>query len=233
MTELSYRVEPDEVNRIPELTMISSLIELTRAQTIVEIGVHRGSASVYLCKAASKTGGKVFLFDIWKNYSGPAWNKTVHVASSMKEVGNRLAEYGKLVTITQTDTSDPEFPKLLETLCPIIDFAFIDGDHRYEGVKKDFYSVKPLLSDNAIVVLHDTQQVDGCRKFAIELRTHEKDFDIIELPYGWGNASAPRCGHLIAVKRGPSNIDITNIYDSPSDIDTIYKKEEAFFGYKK
>lgn len=233
MTNLNYRTEPDEKNRVPELTMIKSLITLTKPQTIVEIGVNRGSASIYLCEAANEIGGKVFLFDIWEDYSGPTWNKKVRVASSPVEVGNRLAEYAKLVTITQTDTSDPGFPELLKSMCPTIDFAFIDGDHRYEGVKRDFYSVKPLLSDNAIVILHDTYQVDGCRKFAIELRTNEKGFDIIELPYGWGNKTSPRCGHLIAIKRGPSKLDVTNIYDEQSDIEDTYAKEKEFFGYKK
>lgn len=36
-----------------------------------------------------------------------------------------------------------------------IDYFFIDGDHTYEGVKKDFFLYKNLLSENAIVAFHD------------------------------------------------------------------------------
>ena len=37
-----------------------------------------------------------------------------------------------------------------------IDFLFIDGDHSYEGVKLDFDLYSNLLSENGIIVLHDT-----------------------------------------------------------------------------
>lgn len=35
------------------------------------------------------------------------------------------------------------------------DFAFIDGDHSYEGVKADFYNVLPHLEKNTPVAFHD------------------------------------------------------------------------------
>jgi hypothetical protein len=37
-----------------------------------------------------------------------------------------------------------------------IDFLFIDGDHSYEGVKKDFELYSKILSDSGVIVLHDT-----------------------------------------------------------------------------
>jgi hypothetical protein len=37
-----------------------------------------------------------------------------------------------------------------------IDFLFIDGDHSYEGVKKDFDLYSKLLSEKGVIVLHDT-----------------------------------------------------------------------------
>ena len=37
-----------------------------------------------------------------------------------------------------------------------IDFLFIDGDHSYEGVKKDFELYSTILSDKGIIMLHDT-----------------------------------------------------------------------------
>ena len=36
-----------------------------------------------------------------------------------------------------------------------IDLLFIDGDHRYEGVKQDFLSYKNLVRDGGIIVFHD------------------------------------------------------------------------------
>ena len=37
-----------------------------------------------------------------------------------------------------------------------IDFLFIDGDHHYEGVKKDWDLYSPLLKSGSIVDFHDT-----------------------------------------------------------------------------
>lgn len=37
-----------------------------------------------------------------------------------------------------------------------IDVLFIDGDHSYEGVKKDFDLYSTILSENGIIILHDT-----------------------------------------------------------------------------
>jgi hypothetical protein len=33
---------------------------------------------------------------------------------------------------------------------------FIDGDHSYEGVKKDFELYSKILSDNGLIIIHDT-----------------------------------------------------------------------------
>lgn len=37
-----------------------------------------------------------------------------------------------------------------------IDVLFIDGDHSYEGVKKDFELYSQLLTDKGIIIIHDT-----------------------------------------------------------------------------
>jgi hypothetical protein len=37
-----------------------------------------------------------------------------------------------------------------------IDLLWIDGDHSYEGVKKDFELYSQIISDNGIIIIHDT-----------------------------------------------------------------------------
>lgn len=39
-----------------------------------------------------------------------------------------------------------------------IDLLFIDGDHTYEGVKKDFDLYSTILSKNGIIIIHDTDE---------------------------------------------------------------------------
>lgn len=49
-----------------------------------------------------------------------------------------------------------------------IDVLFIDGDHRYEGVKKDFLHWEPLVKKDGSILFHDTD-LDGVRSLLGEV----------------------------------------------------------------
>ncbi len=73
-----------------------------------------------------------------------------------------------------------------------IDYLHIDGDHSYEGVKKDFELYSTIMSENGIITIHDTDQkyhntlvvtenskkdfvpFDGPAKFIKELEKNEE-----------------------------------------------------------
>jgi len=54
------------------------------------------------------------------------------------------------------DTSEIAFHNFFIRQDIKIDFLFIDGDHSYEGVKKDFELYSTIVNDNGIIVIHDT-----------------------------------------------------------------------------
>lgn len=63
--------------------------------------------------------------------------------------------------------SDSHDPKVRESLKPFtnaVDFAFVDGDHSYYGLRKDIFLVTPLLKDWALMALHDTGAVQDCNR---------------------------------------------------------------------
>lgn len=91
-----------------------------------------------------------------------------------------------------------------------LDFAFVDGDHSYRGLRKDIFLVTPLLKDYAVMALHDTAAVGACKRVYDDLlnsrnftrlRAFDNRFGIsvwMRLPrrrkqhwfnhtYGWGN----------------------------------------------
>jgi len=45
------------------------------------------------------------------------------------------------------------------------DLIFIDGDHTYEGVKKDFYDYKEFLNDEGIILFHDILDTEFHKNF--------------------------------------------------------------------
>lgn len=79
-----------------------------------------------------------------------------------------------------------------------IDVLFIDGDHSYESVKNDFNMYSNLLSENGLIILHDTDsefestlivsedakkdfyRFDGPSKFVEELQ-HNSEWNLIKL----------------------------------------------------
>ena len=57
--------------------------------------------------------------------------------------------------------ADSTSPEAIETLKKylgntLIDFLFIDGDHHYWGVKKDFQNYEPLVRKGGMIAFHDT-----------------------------------------------------------------------------
>jgi len=55
----------------------------------------------------------------------------------------------------QGDSHTSEMHKSVSSYCNSFDLIFIDGDHQYEGVKKDFENYRPLLSDRGVIIFHD------------------------------------------------------------------------------
>jgi len=88
----------------------------------------------------------------------------------------------------------PEYPNLNK-----IDFLFIDGDHSYEGVKKDYLKYSPLVREGGLIAFHDICEhapESGCevKKFWDELtaplsvysQEYQRYHNIISEPTIWG-----------------------------------------------
>jgi hypothetical protein len=76
-----------------------------------------------------------------------------------------------------------------------LDYLFIDGDHRYEGVKRDLEMYGPLVRKGGLIALHDivdgpTHLVGGVPQFWREIRSQFRFMEIIKDPsqggYGIG-----------------------------------------------
>jgi len=96
----------------------------------------------------------------------------------------------------QGDSTDPEIIQKVKDIVanggdeqyPMdkIDFLFIDGDHTYDGVKKDFNNYYPLVADGGYIVFHDAVGYAGVRSLCNELRQIHKMIDIYNPDGGWG-----------------------------------------------
>jgi len=67
----------------------------------------------------------------------------------------------------------------------MVDFLFIDGDHTYEGVKRDFNMYSSLVKEGGIIAFHDIANhplESGCNvdKFWNEIKIDNESLEIIE-----------------------------------------------------
>lgn len=56
----------------------------------------------------------------------------------------------------QADSQDPSTVAAVTDGRPSIDFLFIDGDHQYDGIRRDFDLWSPHVRSGGVVAFHDT-----------------------------------------------------------------------------
>ena len=216
--------------------LLESLVYLNQAKVVVEVGVAEAKTTDWLCRGAKLRGGKVYGYDIWDTHG--LQNQFQHW-SSKEKCEDYLRSKGHVnFELTKIDSKTPEFAELIKTKHPVIDLAFIDGCHSYDGIKNDFDAIYPQLSECGVIVFHDTMSIDGCREFMIDLRTKFWDgtFDLITFPWGSmfysdGNVVNRRTGISVLAKRSFATLDLP--IDEQCNLDEhfndIYVKEEEWY----
>ena len=89
------------------------------------------------------------------------------------------------ITLIDADSQRMETAERVEELVgDSVDFLFIDADHRYRGVKRDYELYAPLVRDGGLIAFHDIRgddKVCGVGRLWNELAsTHESDVIVNE-----------------------------------------------------
>ena len=216
--------------------LLESLVYLNQAQVIVEVGVAEAKSTDWLCRGAKLRGGKVYGYDLWDTHG---LNNQFEHWSSKEKCETYLQSKGHTnFELTKINSRTPEFAELIKTKHPVIDLAFIDGCHSYDGIKNDFDAIYPQLSETGVIVFHDTMRIDGCREFMIDLRTKYNDgtFDLVTFPYGSmaysdGSVYDVRTGISVLVKRSFATLvrPISEQCNLDEHFNDIYVKEEEWY----
>lgn len=146
----------DGFDRYGFLGMLSHLtLSALPDSNILEIGA--GESSIYLTETARRLNRKIFYCDIAEGkITNPLTVKgylheNTQVIYSEKDF-NLINTQAKAFIMP----SDEMFSRFSEWVINNIGFVFIDGDHIYEQVKKDFDNTFKLLVPDGIICLHDT-----------------------------------------------------------------------------
>jgi predicted O-methyltransferase YrrM len=123
---------------------IEGLIDVVRKikpTTVVEIGTHKGGNSM------------LFAFSL------PTARHLVGIDLCVQNAGKIrfFASPERRYSVIHGNSQIPETRRRLERILAgaPIDFLFIDGDHSYEGVRRDYELYSPLVRDGGIIAFHD------------------------------------------------------------------------------
>lgn len=72
----------------------------------------------------------------------------------------------------------------VKAITPVLDFIFIDGDHRYEAIKSDFIMYSQLVRPGGIIAFHDIAEKEegGGHRFWNEIKHNYKHKEILLSP---------------------------------------------------
>ena len=151
------------------------LISAIRPRIFVELGVDRGSSYCAFCQAVASlgTGTQCFGVDTWKGDPHAGERSDEVLAKVRAHHDRRYSDFSKLIQSTFDDA-------LTEFADRSVDLLHIDGFHTYDAVRHDYGTWLPKMSDQGIVLFHDTMVRDrdfGVWKLWNEVSTGRPSFE--------------------------------------------------------
>src|SRR5579863_3385188 len=141
---ISQPIAPLQVRS--ELLAWAHEVESIRPKTAMEIGTFLGGTLFLLCRL-SDPDARLVTLDLHRGNLGGIRKKIYYSFLSKRQ---------RLHIVEGDSHSDRTLSVISEKLGPQkLDFLFIDGDHRYEGVKRDFEMYSPLVRKGGVVAFHD------------------------------------------------------------------------------
>lgn len=145
--------------------LYSQIIEqIPNNSHIVEIGAYKGRSTAYLAVEIINSGKNIQL-DVIDSWNGETetvapWHDYIDEPSKhqYKPTGDIFEEFKtNLAPVWDTFQAIQSLSAPAAQAYPdkSLDFIFIDGDHNYEGIKKDLVAWRPKMKDGAIMAGDD------------------------------------------------------------------------------
>jgi len=144
----NYAIRPQQVSE--ELVRLYEIVSEVPPKAALEIGTYTGGTLFMTCRVADP-GGMVISVDLpgGRFGGGYAWPRMF--------VYSQFAKKGQVLHLLRKNSHNSDTFNCVHSLLRQgqLDFLFIDGDHTYDGVRKDFEMYAPLVRNGGIVAFHD------------------------------------------------------------------------------
>jgi len=155
---------------------LASLIRLTKATTVLEVGVFEGYTTVEMIKALPKNG----------YYVGIDIKDLIETENKQEFI--KESKSGKVIDLI-IGNSITEMPKLTKNH---FDLIFIDGDHSFDHVLKEFKIAETLITRTGIIAFHDSMHLDDVKRVVEYAGSFKYKFVNLNTPEGRGLALVMR-----------------------------------------
>jgi predicted O-methyltransferase YrrM len=133
-----------------EIRRLLDFLRQKKPQCIVEIGTAKGG-TLFLWTRIASANSHIISIDLPAGQFGggyPPWRIPLYKSFALSNQ--------KLDLIRADSHSEETLTRTRELLGgKEIDLLFIDGDHTYEGVKRDFEMYSPMVAQRGIIAIHD------------------------------------------------------------------------------
>lgn len=138
------------VQRMPEIRELFRRVRRLRPRRVLEIGTAYGG-SLYLWTRASAPDAQVISVDLSPWEPDDPWE--ARKVEQFQAFGRRR----QTIELIRADSHDPASLNAVRAALghEPLDFLFVDGDHAYDGVRRDVAEYGALLRPGGLIALHD------------------------------------------------------------------------------
>lgn len=197
---LDFAMGLKEIAPIQVVSEIAELLDLVREtspHTVLEIGTHTGG-SLFLLSRLASPNAEIISIDLPTGKFGGGysiWRESLYKS---------FARPPQTIHLIRGDSHSPETREKVTKLLDgrTIEFLFIDGDHTYDGVKRDFQLYSQMVEPGRFVAFHDVAEhpsATGCEvsKFWNEVKRQYPSQEFIEREdQGWAGIGVLQMGCL-------------------------------------
>ena len=163
-----------------EITKLLKILKDLNPKIVLEIGT-AGGGTFFLFTKMANPEATIISVDLPGGYFGGGYAKwKIPLYQS-------FAKRRQKIHLVRANSHNPNTFELVKNILDgrMVDFLFIDGDHTYEGVKRDFNIYSSLVKEGGIVAFHDIVKhphESSCTvdKFWNEIKIDNESIEIIE-----------------------------------------------------